>query len=82
MQFPFFTSVQHKHGWMKAGGHLRLPVYFTVIEITPEHLVGGHVHIQGHSVLQSGDDLRVLTPEQVNAADFMAVGEHQVWTVS
>lgn len=59
-----------------------VPVYFTVEQITPEHPVGGHVHVQGHSVLQSGNHLRVFAFQQVNATDFMAVGEHQVWTVS
>lgn len=59
-----------------------VPVYFLMIQITPEHLVGGHVHIQGHGILQCRDHLCVLTLQQVNTTDFMTVSEQQVRTLS
>lgn len=61
---------------------VHVPVYFPMKQITPEHLVGGHIHIQGHSILQGGNHLCVFTPQQVNAADFMAIGKHQIRTLS
>lgn len=57
---------------------LGLPVYLAVIKITPKHFVGGHVHIQRHGVLQRWNHLCVLALQQINAADLVAVGEHQV----
>lgn len=59
-----------------------VPVNLAMVQIAPEHLVGGHVHVQGHGVLQRRNHLGVLALEQVDAPDLVAVGEHQVGALS
>lgn len=46
--------------------------------VAPEHAVGCHVYIDGHSVLLSGNHLRVVSLHQINAPDLVSVREHQV----
>lgn len=53
-----------------------------MIKVTPVHLVGGNIHIQGHSILQGRHHLCVVLLQQINAADFMAVSKHEVWALT
>lgn len=69
-------------GQVRAAASERVPVNLAMVQIAPEHLVGGHVHVEGHGVLQRGDHLAVLALEQVDATDLVAVGEHQVGALS
>lgn len=59
-----------------------VPEDLAMEKVTPVHLVCGDVHVQCHSIFQGGCHLRVVPPHQVNPPDLVAVGEHQVWTLT
>lgn len=58
------------------------PVDLAMEAVAPEHAVGGDIHVDGHGVFLSGNDLRVVPLHQVNAPDLVSVSEHQVGTFS
>lgn len=55
-----------------------VPVDFAMEAVTPEDAVIGHIHVQGHGVLQRGHHLAVVSLHQVDAANLVAVGEEDV----
>lgn len=54
------------------------PVDLLLGDVRPVDLFGGHVHVESHDVLQTGDYSGVLTFVQSHLSDFMTVGEEKV----
>lgn len=54
------------------------PVDLPVVQVRPEDPVSRHVHVQGHHVLQAGDERDVLSTVHSHLPHLVAVGEQQV----
>lgn len=47
-------------------------------DVRPEDLLGSHIHVQRHHVLQSRDDTDILTSVQRHLPHLVAIGKEQV----